>query len=53
MGNSLGTRLVCSVCGTEMLVTRPGDGKLQCCGVPMEAKGRPPAQASKLKEAEG
>lgn len=39
MANQTGKRYVCSVCGSEMLVTRGGDGALTCCGKPMELRG--------------
>lgn len=35
MGNQVGKRYRCEHCGTEVLVTRPGDGGLACCDTPM------------------
>ena len=43
MANETGKRYVCSNCGSEMLVTRGGDGAITCCGQPMQL--RVPAQA--------
>ncbi|MDY6856918.1 MAG: desulfoferrodoxin [Thermodesulfobacteriota bacterium] len=38
MANELGKRYVCKKCGSELIVTRRGDGKLYCCGEAMELK---------------
>ena len=38
MANQLGKRYLCSKCGSEFIVTRGGDGILNCCGQPMELK---------------
>ncbi|MCH8994838.1 MAG: desulfoferrodoxin [Chloroflexi bacterium] len=38
MANQAGKRYLCSKCGTEMIVTKGGDGGLTCCGQPMEQK---------------
>jgi desulfoferrodoxin-like iron-binding protein len=50
MANQTGKRYVCGTCGSEMLVTRAGDGQLECCGQPMALKvtspSSKPAQAS-------
>jgi desulfoferrodoxin-like iron-binding protein len=35
VGNQVGKRYRCEHCGTEVLVTRPGDGGLACCDTPM------------------
>lgn len=46
MANQTGKRYVCQSCGTEMLVTRGGEGTLSCCGQPMQLRGATaPAQA--------
>jgi desulfoferrodoxin-like iron-binding protein len=29
---------VCSKCGAQVIVTKAGNGSLQCCGQPMEQK---------------
>ena len=34
--NELGKRYKCSVCGTEVLCTKPGDGTVICCDKEME-----------------
>ncbi|MDP2952373.1 MAG: hypothetical protein Q8O76_03555 [Chloroflexota bacterium] len=31
MANQLGKRFVCDKCGTQVLVTKAGDGAVQCC----------------------
>lgn len=38
MPNQTGKRFVCASCGTEMLVTRGGDGVLACCGQLMQPR---------------
>lgn len=34
--SQIGKRYVCSECGTEVLVTKAGDGQLECCSAAME-----------------
>ncbi|MDY6893212.1 MAG: desulforedoxin [Chloroflexota bacterium] len=44
MPNPVGKRFNCSVCNSEVLITKAGDGSLECCGQPMtlqEAKALP------------
>jgi ribosomal protein L37AE/L43A len=36
MANLIGKRYVCTNCGSKFIVTRGGDGMIQCCGKPME-----------------
>ena len=36
MASQLGKRYRCSVCSTEALCTKAGDGELTCDGKPME-----------------
>ena len=36
MANQLGKRFVCEKCQTEVLCIKPGDGEVECCGVPMQ-----------------
>jgi desulfoferrodoxin-like iron-binding protein len=43
--NETGKRYVCSTCGSELLVTRGGDGTLSCCGKPMDIRGTGGVQA--------
>ena len=38
MANQAGKRYFCEKCGSEMIVTKAGDGKLSCCGQPMKQK---------------
>jgi len=35
VANQLGKRFQCEKCGTEVLCIKPGDGGVECCGVPM------------------
>ena len=34
--NQVGKRYKCADCGTEILVTKSGDGSLRCCRADME-----------------
>ena len=34
--NQLGKRFKCQACGTEVLCTKGGEGKVVCCGKEME-----------------
>lgn len=36
MANQLGKRYQCSVCGTEALCTKAGNGAIICCGKEMQ-----------------
>ena len=45
MANQTGKRYVCEQCGSEMLVTRAGEGTLTCCGKPMQLRVAAPAPA--------
>lgn len=38
MANQLGKRYTCTICGTEVLCTKPGNGTVQCCGQDMPIK---------------
>jgi desulfoferrodoxin-like iron-binding protein len=38
LGNQVGKRYQCGKCGTEMIVTKAGDGEIMCCGQPMQIK---------------
>lgn len=38
MANQVGKRYRCEKCGTELIVTRPGEGQVKCCGQPMVLK---------------
>ena len=38
MANEMGKRYRCEKCGTELIVTRAGDGEVKCCGQPMIKK---------------
>ena len=38
MANQIGKRYSCSKCGAEVMVTKAGDGTIQCCAQPMEQK---------------
>lgn len=41
MANQVGKRYFCEKCGSEMLVTKAGDGAMSCCGQPMQLRGAP------------
>jgi desulfoferrodoxin-like iron-binding protein len=41
MANQVGKRYFCEKCGSEMLVTKAGNGGLSCCGQPMQLRGAP------------
>ncbi len=38
VATKVGTRYVCTVCNSEFIVTRAGEGELKCCNKPMEIK---------------
>ena len=38
MANAVGKRYHCTKCGSEMIVTKAGEGTLQCCGQQMQQK---------------
>lgn len=38
MANETGKRYQCAKCGTELIVTRGGEGAIKCCGEPMQLK---------------
>jgi desulfoferrodoxin-like iron-binding protein len=38
MGTQAGKRYKCEKCGSEVLVTKPGNGTLKCCGQEMPQK---------------
>ena len=38
MANQIGKKYICTVCGSEFIVTKGGAGQLVCCGKPMEQK---------------
>jgi hypothetical protein len=40
-----GTRLRCSVCGSETIVIKSQEPDLSCCGQPLEVTFTPPATA--------
>lgn len=46
MGNQLGRRYVCEVCGTEVLCTKAGEGSIYCCGKEMQIKQAKPLPSS-------
>ncbi len=41
----IGKRYLCGECGTEVLVTKAGEGQLECCGAAM-GQVRPKTTAS-------
>ena len=52
MPNQTGKRYVCSSCGSEMLVTRGGDGQLSCCGKSMDIRGAAPSGQAQSQESQ-
>ena len=38
MANQVGKRYQCTKCNSEMIVTKGGNGTLQCCGQEMQLK---------------
>ncbi|MBT4511442.1 MAG: desulfoferrodoxin [Chloroflexi bacterium] len=46
MPTQLGKRFVCEVCNTEVLVTKAGEGDLECCGKAMEIQQPKPLPSS-------
>lgn len=44
--NQLGKRSKCSVCNTEVLCTKAGDGEVQCCGKAMSSQEPKPLPSS-------
>ena len=46
MANELGKRYVCSECEAQVLIVKPGDGKLECHGSAMELQQPKPLPAS-------
>jgi desulfoferrodoxin-like iron-binding protein len=38
LANQMGKRYHCEKCGSEMIVTKGGEGTIQCCGQPMTLK---------------
>jgi hypothetical protein len=46
MPNSIGKRYECGECGAQVLVTKGGEGSLECHGKPMEVAAPKPLPAS-------
>jgi hypothetical protein len=46
VANQLGKRYVCAQCATQLLVTKPGPGMLECHGMPMSIEAAKPLPAS-------
>ena len=46
MGNNLGKRYTCTECGAQVLVTKAGEGALECHGQPMEVMQAKPLPSS-------
>jgi len=42
----LGKRYRCEECGTEILITKAGEGKPECCGKEMEIQAPRPMPSS-------
>ena len=46
MANQLGKRYVCATCDATVLVTKAGEGTLECHGAPMEIATPKPLPSS-------
>ena len=46
MANNLGKRYTCAECGAQVLVTKPGDGSLECHDQVMELMQPKPLPSS-------
>ena len=46
MPNLLGRRFRCEVCNTEVLITKAGEGQVECCGKPMTVQQPRPLPSS-------
>ena len=46
MATRLGKRYECTACGAELICTKPGDGRLVCCGNEMVIKQAKPLPTS-------
>ena len=46
MANQLGKRYLCEICKTEVLITKAGDGEVECCGQPMTVQEPRPLPSS-------
>ena len=46
MATQLGKRYRCLKCGTEILCTKAGEGKMTCCGQEMEVQEPRPIPSS-------
>ncbi len=38
MANQLGKMYLCGQCGSQIIVTKGGDGSVKCCGAEMQKK---------------
>lgn len=38
MANQLGKMYICSSCGSQIIVTKGGNGTIKCCGAEMQKK---------------
>jgi len=46
MSIAIGKRYTCPSCGSEVIVTKPGNGPLTCCETAMEIKEAKPLPSS-------
>ncbi|RLC69687.1 MAG: desulfoferrodoxin [Chloroflexi bacterium] len=46
MPNQLGKRYRCEICGTEVLITKAGEGQVECCDQPMQVQQPRPLPSS-------
>lgn len=44
--NKAGKRYTCATCGTQVMCTKSGDGRIECHGAPMELNDAKPLPSS-------
>jgi len=50
MNNETGTKLSCTLCGSQIAVTKGGAGLVHCCGAPMSVvSGQRPAGSAEVR----
>lgn len=49
MASEVGKKYVCTVCGSEFIVTKGGNCELSCCDKPMEEKKKEMADSAREK----
>lgn len=44
-----GTRMQCGSCGSQVIIVKPGEPELECCGRPLEPLSAPGGKAAEAK----